>query len=114
MTQLIKSTPPTYFPKEVFTHILGYCDDAIEQKQRFLNKKCMTVVDMVSVCKMKREYKLRKIVSKFVHGQGVDPNNHIYEDALDQRTLNSPLFNLELTMGNRYLIPYDKGGNLIL
>ena len=75
----------------------------------------MVVVHMVKVCKMKREYKLAKIVSKFVHGEGVDPNNHIFEDALDrERGAVYPLYNLEKTMGNRYLIPYDKGGNLII
>ena len=113
MTQLNKDT---YFPSGVLTHILSYCDDRIEQKQRFLNKKCMGVVDMVSVCKMKRKYKLDKILSKFVFTEGSDdPDDHIWEDALDrERGAVYPLYNLELTMGNKYLIPYDNGGNLII
>jgi len=39
MTQLIISTPPTLFPSELFTHILGYCDDTIEDKQKTRMKK---------------------------------------------------------------------------
>ena len=39
MTQLIISTPPTLFPSELFTHILGYCDDTIERKQKKHMKK---------------------------------------------------------------------------
>ena len=29
----------TFFPKEVFTNILSYCDDRIEKKQRYLWSK---------------------------------------------------------------------------
>jgi hypothetical protein len=111
MTQLNKGT---YLPSGVLTHILSYCDDRIERKQRFLNKRCMMVVDMVSVCKMKRRYKLEKIVHKFVRGEGIDPDNHIYEEALDQFAARRPLYNFEVTMGNRYLIPYEIGGDLII
>tara|TARA_R110002153_G_scaffold219591_1_gene372091 strand:+ start:169 stop:585 length:417 start_codon:yes stop_codon:yes gene_type:complete len=48
MTQLIKSTPPTLFPSELFTHILGYCDDTIEDKQKNQMKKVINDFKLIS------------------------------------------------------------------
>tara|TARA_R110002167_G_scaffold314076_1_gene519766 strand:+ start:382 stop:831 length:450 start_codon:yes stop_codon:yes gene_type:complete len=82
MTQLIKSTQPTLFPSELFTHILGYCDDTIEDKQ----KKNMTKVvnDFSQIFKVRNEEGIDNIMPECDEVERALLDMCVHEDVLFQ------------------------------